>query len=461
MAQSRVRAERKAAAVGRLDRWLTALLRFDLSRRDVVKWVGFARSLFALMLVSIVLLAGFSATLATRQASGLLHDSLDLQGRAIAASLARSAFVPMTLENRAALEKLLAGQSEVPDLAGARVLDAGGGVVAAFGPPAASGLVVRAPIVPVGYAREQGLGPAIGSVEVAMSTSRVDAKSRAIAVANVAISALLALLFSGVGFLVLRHLVERMRELVGEARLVDEVKAVNSELESFSYSVAHDLRAPLRHVSGFIDMLRRRSAGALDDKSRRYLDKIDAAARRMGEMIDDLLQFSRLGRAPLRTGPVDLGAVVGAVVEDFAQDCADREVEWRVSPLPGVDGDASMLRYVFANLIGNALKYSSKRPKAVVEIGAREEERRRVFFVKDNGAGFDMRYVSKLFGVFQRLHLDEEFEGNGIGLANVRRIVQKHGGEAWAEGAVDRGATFYFSIPKPRNERRKKHGEPA
>jgi PAS domain S-box-containing protein len=228
----------------------------------------------------------------------------------------------------------------------------------------------------------------------------------------------------------------------------EELATVNRELEAFSYSVSHDLRAPLRHVTGFANLLGEQASASLGEEGHRYLKTIVDAATRMGKLIDDLLAFSRVGRAPLVPSRVNLTQLVLDCRQEVASDLNGRDVEWRLHDLPAVDGDPSLLRLVFVNLLSNALKYSSTRAHAEIEVGSiTDHDRDAVVFVRDNGVGFDMTYSSKLFGVFERLHSSDEFEGTGIGLANVRRIVQRHGGRAWAEGTVDGGATFYVSLP--------------
>ena len=232
-----------------------------------------------------------------------------------------------------------------------------------------------------------------------------------------------------------------------EARTA-ELEATNRELESFSYSVSHDLRAPVRHIAGFAELLEKRSSAGLDDAGRRYLDNITDSAKRMGELIDDLLMFSRMGRAELCATHVPVETLVADILREMEQDLKGREIEWKIGALPEVQADPAMLRLVLTNLVSNALKYSRPRSPAKIEIGAEPGDGETILWVRDNGVGFDMQYAPKLFGVFQRLHAADEFEGTGIGLANVRRIVYRHGGKTWAEGEVDRGATFYFSLPE-------------
>lgn len=228
-----------------------------------------------------------------------------------------------------------------------------------------------------------------------------------------------------------------------------KLETTAAELESFSYSVSHDLRAPLRHVQGYVEMLTTAMEGKLDDRTRRYLSTVTAATREMGQLIDDLLAFSQVGRVELTPRRVSLDSMVTELLRGAKPLIADRQVNWKVSPLPDVSGDASVLKQVFVNLIDNAIKYSRDTKPAEIEIGTEgEEDGRVIFFVRDNGAGFDMRYAQKLFGVFQRLHRAEEFEGTGIGLATVQRIVARHGGRTWAHGEVGRGATFYFTLPR-------------
>jgi signal transduction histidine kinase len=244
----------------------------------------------------------------------------------------------------------------------------------------------------------------------------------------------------------LRQSFETLEERVSERTA--ELEAANKELEAFTYSVSHDLRAPLRHIDGFIEMLKRRTSTSLDEQSQHYMENVSDAARRMGALIEDLLAFSRMGRRELSRIPVDINGILQEVLEEFTLETEGREIEWKLTPLPIVMGDPAMLRAVLANLISNALKFTGSRDVALIEIGCeKKDDAGVVIFVRDNGVGFDMAYADKLFGVFQRLHRAEDFEGTGIGLANVRRIINRHGGRVWAEGQIDQGATFYFSLP--------------
>jgi len=230
---------------------------------------------------------------------------------------------------------------------------------------------------------------------------------------------------------------------------VTQLEAANKELESFSYSVSHDLRAPLRHISGYVELLLKNASSVLDEKSMRYLTTISGSANRMGLLIDDLLTFSRIGRVEMQKTEFSLERLIEEVMDDLEHETKGREIIWERGPLPDVYGDRSLMKLVFLNLIANAMKFTAPRRQARIEIGTTSGgEDETVVFIRDNGVGFNMKYADKLFGVFQRLHDAEQFEGTGIGLANVQRIIHRHAGKVWAEGSVDGGATFYVSIPK-------------
>jgi light-regulated signal transduction histidine kinase (bacteriophytochrome) len=245
---------------------------------------------------------------------------------------------------------------------------------------------------------------------------------------------------------VLGIVLRRAEEL---AAMSEELQRSNKELEAFSYSVSHDLRAPFRHIVGYSNLLKTKEGANLSDKGRHYVETIIEAALSAGTLVDNLLTFSQMGRHALNKVSGDLNALVEEVRRKVMRDVTpDRMVRWEVGPLGRVYGDPVMLRLVIENLLSNAVKYTRDRPKAMIEVGRLQpRDGEAVFFVRDNGVGFDMAYVEKLFGVFQRLHRVEEFEGTGIGLANVRRIVERHGGRTWAEGAVGKGATFTFTLP--------------
>jgi signal transduction histidine kinase len=228
-----------------------------------------------------------------------------------------------------------------------------------------------------------------------------------------------------------------------------ELGAANNELEAFAYSVSHDLRAPLRHLVGYSELLQKHASSSLDDKSQRYLQTILESAKRMGNLIDDLLAFSRIGRTESKTTAVDLQQLVKEVVSEIGAQTKRPDISWSIGALPVCYGDRSLLKLAVVNLLSNAVKFSSTRHPAEIEIGSVDKKGdKSEIFVRDNGVGFDMQYVDKLFGVFQRLHRADEFEGTGIGLATVQRIVHRHGGTVRAEGTPDQGATFYFSLPK-------------
>jgi PAS domain S-box-containing protein len=244
---------------------------------------------------------------------------------------------------------------------------------------------------------------------------------------------------------------EEIRGLNRElAKRSTELEATNKELEAFAYSVSHDLRAPLRHIAGYAELLQKRASSALDEKSRRYMTMILDSAKRMGNLIDDLLTFSRIGRVDTQRTIVNLEQLVKEALGEVRQETDGRDIAWKIGTFPVCYGDRSMLRIVLVNLLSNAIKFTRTRPRAEIEIGCAAGDKGEVeVFVRDNGVGFDMSYVNKLFGVFQRLHQPDEFEGTGIGLATVQRVIHRHGGKVRAEGAVDRGATFYFSVSKP------------
>jgi len=231
-----------------------------------------------------------------------------------------------------------------------------------------------------------------------------------------------------------------------------ELEAANKEMEAFSYSVAHDLRAPLRHIDAYAQVLKGDFAEALNPEMQKYLDRISNSSRNLGRLVDDLLNLAKVGRQDVVRQRTELRRVVDEVIEELKEDIGTRKVEWRIDTLPTLEADSGLVKQVYANLIGNAVKYSRKRDVGIIEVGTKEDGGETVLYVRDNGVGFNMKYAHKLFGVFQRLHRPEDFEGTGIGLATAARIVQKHGGRIWAEAEPDKGATFFFTLGRQKQK---------
>ena len=296
------------------------------------------------------------------------------------------------------------------------------------------------PVLPEGAGPGQGGGPTHLNPRKSFETWKETVRGRSLPWTSAQTDAAKELRNAVVG-IVLR----RAEEL---ASLNQELQRSNKELEAFSYSVSHDLRAPFRHIVGYAELLRTKKAASLDEQANRYIGTIIASAISAGTLVDNLLSFSQMGRATLNLLPIDMNTLIEEVRQGLAGEAGERRISWRIDELGSVRADPIMMRLVVENLLSNAIKYTRKRDEAEIEIGSRPDDNEIVYFVRDNGTGFDMAYVDKLFGVFQRLHRVEEYEGTGIGLANVRRIMERHGGRAWAEGVVDRGATFFFALPK-------------
>lgn len=243
----------------------------------------------------------------------------------------------------------------------------------------------------------------------------------------------------------------RIQNAILEQKVRDrtvQLETANKELEAFAHTVSHDLRAPLRHITSYADLLAEHDGASLSPDGRDYLDHISASTKRMGRLIEDLLAFSRTGMADLKVVTVNASSLLEDILRQLKPEIARRNIVWKKNPLPPVQADPALLRQVFINLVSNAVKYTRKRDPAEIELGSQNAPEENIIFIRDNGAGFDMKYAEKLFTVFQRLHRQEDFEGTGVGLATVRRIISRHGGRTWAEAKLGEGATFYISLPK-------------
>lgn len=438
---------------GPADRLMFRLLGFDPSEVNVAKWVVFARNLLAVFVASVAGLWALVTYNSISTTHAVMTQSLSAKGRAIVSAEAHAAFVPLSLKDEDRLERVARFHSADPDLAFVEVRDRSGRLAAEFARPElkAGGRLVEleAEVKPnVDYA-EASSAPeqAAGTVRVGMSPRRIDRQLRAVAGKSVLGSGALLLLILSAGVVLIRGMTQNLRELVGEARLVDEVRQANAELEAFSYSVSHDLRAPLRGIAGYSQIILEDSAAGLDDAGKENFGKVVAATKLMGALIDDMLELSRVSRTELRRQTVDMTGQARSVLGELREREPSRRAEVLVADGLVADGDPQLLRIALENLIGNAWKYTGKRETARIEIGAAPGAKgETVFFVKDNGAGFDMAYSGRLFGAFQRLHSQAEFEGTGVGLATVQRIVRRHGGRIWAESAVEKGATFHFTL---------------
>lgn len=441
---------------------------------DIHLWSSFTRNLLSVLLGSGLLIGGaLSAVFIARQRASLT-SALLLRVRTLSRSLARATFAPVLLEDRAALDMLLDGFSAEMDVIGISVYSADGRVLSQRPAGAEHALpndgmsrpsavqerrirmkgkaVVREIIMPLRYAAvgsdSAEEGEISGYLRIAVSEERVDRQIRRAVRDGVALAVLLLVAAFAAGATLVKKMTERMRQFIEQVQTTAELERTNKELEAFSYSVSHDLRAPLRSIDGFSHALLDDYADKIDDTGKDYLRRVRSACQRMGQLIDDLLSLSRVIRQEVKFETVDLTSLARSVAEQLARANPERRVTFVAADGVRVRGDAGLLRIVLENLIGNAWKFTQKREDARIEFGTMEKDRLPTIFIKDNGAGFDMAYVDKLFGAFQRLHEVKDFPGTGIGLATVQRIIHRHGGRISAEGAVGKGAAFYIVLPR-------------
>lgn len=435
---------------------------------DIRVWSRFTRRIMSVLIASALLIGGAVAGVSIVQQRDSLRENLRRRSQTLLRALARSAFVPTMLEDRAALDPLLEGFVGEIDVVYAGVLRADGTVLAQRPGDAAlaldavpSGLLERRVprpgrstvvdlVMPLRYGTptDPDEGEVAGYVRIGLADDRFREKvlaamryQGAILLGVTAVSILF-------GAILIRHMTRSMRNLIERVQATAELERTNKELESFSYSVSHDLRAPLRSIDGFSHALLEDYSDRLDEAGKDYLNRVRAACQNMGQLIDDLLGLSRVIRHELRFEEVDLTATVRSIVAQLTQSEPDRRVHVEIAEGVRAQGDPGLLRIVLENLLNNAWKFTRKTSDPRIEFGTLEKDGVPVMFVRDNGAGFDMSYADKLFGAFQRLHEAREFPGTGIGLATVHRIVHRHGGRVWAEAAVGKGATFSFALPR-------------
>lgn len=411
---------------------------------EVIKWIDFGRRIL-LAVAGLVLLVGLGLTVvSTVQLSRLLEESLAARGRTIAMAVARAAFVPLSLEDRASLSALAADSAAQRDVAFVRI-EAGGQVWAVHGPrrgPAGPGVLelrsaIRAP--------EGPRAPVVGEAVVGMDASSIARRRAALVGTSLLVNGLLVLAMLSVGLLFIRNLTLRMRIMVDEARWVAELKRSNRELEEFAYVASHDLQSPLRKVAGFAELLSESQAPKLDAEAREYIGYIVTGTRRMQRLIEDLLTYSRVGSRQLVAAKVDLNEVLAEVLSDLELTVKAAGARVEAGKLPVIQADRVQMGQLFQNLVSNALKFRGDAAP-VVRVGARRQGEGWLLHVADNGIGMEAQYLDQIFKMFRRLHVVGAYSGTGIGLAVVRRIVERHGGRVWAESRPGEGSTFWFTL---------------
>jgi signal transduction histidine kinase len=410
---------------------------------EVLKWVDFGRRL-VLSVALLLLLVGTGLTaLSTLQLTRLLEESLLVRGRTVATAAARAAFVPMDLEDRQALAAIAAEFAGHREVAALRITDAAGELWAQGGRGGDRLLSARAPILAVNPG--DGFPRVLGRVEVDMDASDIARRRAALVGTSLIVNGGFTAALLSVGLVLIRNLTLRMQIMVDEAKWVGELKRSNRELEEFAYVASHDLQSPLRKVAGFAELLRESLEGRLGSEADEYIGFIVGGTRRMQRLIEDLLTYSRVGSRQLVASRVDLREVVGEVLSDLDAVVAKAGARVEVGKLPTVVADRLQMTQLFQNLLTNALKFRAEAP-LVVRVSAERRGDAWLFSVSDNGIGMEKQYLDQIFKMFRRLHVVGAYEGTGIGLAIVRKIVERHGGTVWAESRAGEGATFRFTL---------------
>lgn len=437
------------------DRLLFLLLGRDFSRSDGLKWLDFTKRLLAVFVLSVSSVCALLTANSLFELRRVIESGLTWREHALARAAARACYVPVVLEDRAALDRLLASYDNETDLLSIRVVSADGRVDAARARknvrPRERVLAFEEPITPPAeYADPTRADAArVGSVRVVASLRRVHQEMLVALAQNVAESGVLLMAVLFAGLVLIRSMTRRLWELVGEARMSAALRRSNQELEQFAYVASHDLQSPLRTVTSYVQLLQRRHRGRLEPDAEKLIDSAVAAAARMQALIQDLLEFSRVGRAEAEPEATPLDAVLDQVLDARAEQLRETGATIARGPLPTIMAHPLRQVQLFDNLIGNALKYRGSRAPRL-EIGAAERDDEWEMFVRDNGIGIEPQYFDKIFVIFQRLHTRMEYPGTGIGLALCKKIVELGGGRIWVESAPGRGSTFRFTVPKAR-----------
>lgn len=434
------------------ERFFSRLLGFDISETDVLKWTVFARNLILIFTISAAGMWAFFTYNSIITLSAAFNGALSARGNSIAHAVARAAFVPLILKDEKALKRVLALYADEPDLVRLEVAGKAGSSLASRSWPVPAGgeqLTAEAPVIPSPEYADPAFyvaGP-VGTIRVAMSTWRTKRELRAIILKTAFGSALFILGIIWVCLLLVRNMTQRLRELVGEARLAEDLKRSNQELEQFAFVASHDLQTPLWAVAGYVQLLKHRYKGRLDAKADQFIDSAAGGVERMQALIRDLLNYSRVGRTEPPAVPVDLGIVMKTSLALIQKTIRETGAVINVEPLPTVQASPMRMGQLFENLIGNALKYRGERHP---EIRIRAEKRKTewVLSVQDNGIGIEPQYFGRIFEVFQRLHSRNEYAGTGIGLAVCKKIVELYGGRIWVESKPGEGSTFKFTLPE-------------